>query len=279
MSSRQAIIRSYYYRGGQGYSAELQAWVSAVEAGGNTAPSATVLRALDTFLATSLETGTILSRMKTGYIFHAGSKGAAKVNLKNPALYPLTESGTVTWSEGNGCRSATNSYFRQPFKTNEYAGIESDLTVINYVSESSAEQATKVVSGFRTSNSAFHFMNISPVQAAGIGMSIIHYTTGSNAANAEHKGLYIATYNGTQKVLYKDGVKNAVAATPSAPTILGNDRAILAHNSATTNGGFTASGHYDKYVGVDFLYDRFSDTDASLWKTAFDTYKTAAGLT
>ena len=259
-----------------GYSTELQSWVDAGTLAGNTLPSASILSALDTFLGTALETGTVISRMKTGYIFHAGSKEMAKLNLKNPSTFALTEVGTVTFSEGNGCKSASSSYFSQPFKSDQYSGIESDLTCIQYVSESSAMFGSNRPSGFRTDVATGGGFYMRTLIDASTGWFWGFSATKITFSNTDHKGLYVMLNNGSLSIVYKNGVKSSLAITPSAP-LTSQNRLILAGNN-NTGSGITPIDFYPYYVSLDFLFDRFSDADELAFRTAFNTYKTAVGL-
>jgi hypothetical protein len=213
--------------------------------------------------------------MKTGNIMHMGSKIFSVLNIKSLGTYKFIESGTVTFSEDNGCKSASSSYFNQPFKSNEYSGIETDLTAINYVSESSTDTTVMSIHGMSGTATPVFFTVIPKTGANGL---VYHFhASGMSFSNANHKGLYVITHTGTNTVIYKDGTKTSNPIATAAPTISTN-RFVLGRNVATTNGGATLTQPYDKFVAIDFLYDRFSDSDESGFRAAFNTYKTAVGL-
>lgn len=266
----RSLIYSYYY-GQQGgavtYSVELQAWIDAGTLAGHTLPNADILSAIDALLGSALETGTIISRMKTGYIFHAGSKGMAKLNLKDPATFPLTEVGTVTFSEGNGCKSASSSYFDQPFRSNQYAGIQSNLTCAQYISESDTTQATQMPHGFR-SGFGLYFA----YRPRASSQVVLNFDGGNAYTSANHKALFVHGNDGSNSVIYRDGVKSSFVVAATAPTDAIN-RYILARNN---NG--VADAFYTRFVSYDFLFDRFSDADELAFRTASNNYKTAVGL-
>lgn len=254
---------------------DYQAWLDAITTNGDTLPLDNIQLAQNQ-LVLDLKTDGLWTRMKTGYLLHSGSAGAGRVNLKNPATYQSTLVNSPSFSEGNGIRSnGTSSYINQPFKSDEYAGIESDLTAVTYVSESSTDQTLMLLFGMNTRSSSGVF-GIIPNWTS--GDAFYHYQgSGSSFTNTDHRGLYVLTHDGTQSVIYKDGTKTAATVTPVAPNISIN-RLILARNNHTSSGGVTPIQFYNKYVAYDFLFDRFSDTDESTLRGILDTYKTSTGL-
>jgi hypothetical protein len=253
-------------------------WISQGILDGGISPSPAVINALSTFV-NSLESsgiGPSSSRMLTCNIMHAGSKEFVKLNIKNPATFKYTEVGTVTFSEGNGCRSASSSYFHHAFKSNQYAGIESNLTSINYVSESSTS-LFNTISGFRTSSTdgaiAFY---VQPLNSASAGLSRAYDANATTFSSNNHKGLYVLTRNGGNNIIYKDGSKRTIATAGIAPTNSCN-RIILGYNGSSA-ATLVPLSQYTKYVAFDALYDAFSDADELAFRTAFNTYKTAVGL-
>ncbi len=261
-----------------GLNSYVSAWLAQGIADGGVSPSTTIISALSTFV-NSLESsgiGPSSSRMLTCNIMHAGSKEFVKLNIKNPATFKYTEVGTVTFSEGNGCRSASSSYFHHAFKSNQYAGIESNLTAINYVSESSTS-LFNTVQGFTTSSTdgtkAFY---LQPLNSGSAGLCRAYDSNATTFPSTNHKGLYVLTRNGGNNVTYKDGSKTSVSVAGTAPTNACN-RMILAYNSSTA-ATLVPLSQYTKYVAFDALYDAFSDADELAFRTAFNTYKTAVGL-
>jgi hypothetical protein len=252
-------------------------WLSQGIADGGTSPTPSNINALSTFMNTLdlAGLGPSGSRMKTGNILHTGSKQFCLLNLKDVSNHKLVESGTVTFSEGNGCRSASSSYFEQPFTTDEYAGIQSNLTAINYVSESStAFSGSKALHGFR-SDAARIFTTV-PLNTSTLGQGY-HFTAGATFPSTNHRGLYVLTRSGANLITYKDGSKTSIAFAANVPAYNGFNRYILAYNN---NNGVTpaAAAFYPHYVAIDFLYDGFTDADELAFRTAFNTYKTAVGL-
>lgn len=268
----------FFWLSGVSYQSNVASWLAQGIADGGTPPSSSILSALSTFM-NSLEgygLGPSGSRMITGNILHSGSKEFCKLNIKNVATFKYTEVNTVTFSEGNGCKSASSSYFHHAFKSNQYAGIESNLTSINYVSESSTS-LFGTVQGFVTSSSdgtkAFY---LQPLNSASTGLFRGYDSNATTFSSNNFKGLYIVTKNGGNDVIYKDGVKTTIASAGVAPTNSCN-RIILAYNGSAGS-TLVPTSFCTKYVACDFLYDAFSDADAANFKTAFDTYKTAVGL-
>lgn len=265
----------WVWRSGPSYQANVSAWLAQGIADGGTPPSSTVLNALSVWMnyLDSVGLGPSGSRLKTLNILHAGSKEFAKLNLKNPATYKYVESGTVTFSEGNGCRSASSSYFSQPFKSDEYPTLHTDLTMGCYVSESSTAFASVAPFGFKTNSGGTY--RILRTLINGTQGDRFTNSTSNVFANTNHKGSYIQTYNSATARIYKDGV-----VTQNSPTVVASnisiDRLILAYNDA--NAGITAAGHFPRYVAIDFMADSFSNTDAANWETGLNAYKTAVSL-
>lgn len=273
---RKSLIYNWWLGGG--LNSYVSAWIAQGIADGGVSPSPTVLSALSTFV-NSLEgsgIGPSSSRMLTCNIMHSGSKEFVKLNLKNPSTFKYTEVGTVTFSEGNGCRSASSSYFHHAFKSNQYAGIESNLTSINYVSESSTS-LFNTISGFRTSSTdgAVGFY-VQPLQSVSAGLSRGYDANATTFSSNNHKGLYVLTRNAGNNIIYKDGSKTTIATAGIAPTNSCN-RIVLGYNSSAA-GTLAPLSQYTKYVAFDALYDAFSDADELAFRTAFNAYKTAVGL-
>lgn len=268
---KKALI-DYWYRSGVSYQSNVAAWLTQGIADGGTPPTAAQLTALSTLL-TSLEGFSLLSTFKTLNILHLGSKEFAKLNLINPATYKYTESGTVTFSALNGCKSASSSYFNHGFKSDAFAG--NALTFILYVSESNAVSAIQAAHGVRTKAATASFYQLNPLTSS--QSQALHNTTGvAIPANTNHQGLYIHTYT-TTIVLYVNGVKNTQASTLQTADI-SNDRLVLATNASAVNGGVSAGSHYTRYLALDGIASQWNDTQAANFKTAWDVYKTAVGL-
>lgn len=275
----EKALLEYFWRSGASYQANVSAWLAQGTADGGTPPNATFLNAMSTFM-NSLNTagiGPTSSRMKTLNILFAGSKEFCKLNVKNVATYKYVESGTVTFTAGSGCKSASSSYFDQPFKTDEYANIQTDSTFINYISESStASGSTKVASGYRT-RAGGAYAALTPLSTASAG-SILHYSgVALSFGSTNHKGLYVYTRQSGSHVVYKDGVKTTAVQAATAPDISIN-RYILAYNNATTSGGSTPASFFTHNIALDAILDTFSDADELAFRTAFDTFKTAVSL-
>lgn len=260
-----------WYLAGNNYGPVVNAYVAKLNALGLIKPNKSVLVALRDFIA-SLDGYGLWSKCLTMNQMHSGSVGAVTVNLKNPDAYQWTTSGSIVFSEGNGCRSDLSSYFNQPFKSNEFSGIETNLTSIQYISESSTTTGSFSGQGFRATASIYFVTR--PLSSASTGQIFSYSTTGS-FSNTNKKGLYIHV-SGAESTIYKDGVKTSIVRTATSPT-LSQNRLILAFNNDTGN-GITPSGQMNTYVAIDALFTVFNDTDAANFKTAFDNYKTAVGL-
>lgn len=218
----------------------------------------------------ALKTAGLWDRMKTGYFFAFGSKGNAKINLKDPLTYTITEVNTVPFDEGRGIGSDRySSYFNQPFKSDEYVGIQTDLTVVQYIVDDNTTVDEKFTHGMRVRSATSEAIALFPKFDAN---GYHYHGTASNAfTNANSKGLYVQTYDGTNAVIYKDGTKTSAAASPVVPNISIN-RFIASQNNATVNGASTPANYTGRNISADFLFDRFTDADELAFRNAFTTH-------
>lgn len=264
-----------WWIGGASYNSYYQAWLTQIVADGGTEPSPSVKTAQNALIR-DLDAAGFMSRMKWGYFLHAGDKTTCRRNIKAPSSFRMTEVNTVTFLEGNGCKSDGTSYFNTTYPANAYAGIESDITVALYVAESSTASNGQPY-GVRGDASATSLHYLSPGVGGSAGQRLHYVGTATTFSSANHKALYIHTHDGTNSNVYRDGVKDSDAQTPVAPTITA-PYFILCRNNSGINGGSTPTGYYTLYVSYVFAFDRFSDSDESTLRGLLNTYKTAVGL-
>lgn len=234
-------------------------------------PSGAVKAAQNTFVIALRQAG-LLSRGKCGYFFHAGSINSAKINLFTPGTFNLTApAGDPTFSEGNGCKSnGTTTYFSNPFKTDQYAGIESNITVAIYISESDTTSSGALIAHGAQTTAAGATIELRPV-ITGNARFNNYSAANSNAVNSNHKALFVHTVDASNQYMYVNGTKTTIASAPVAPN-QSRSSVILAADI----GGIT--GFYTKFVAAFFIFDRFTDADELAFRTAWNTYKTAAGV-
>lgn len=264
-----------------GLDSSYQAYLNKITANGYVLPPSNIQIAQDRFVK-DLKAAGLWSRMKTGYFFHAGSIETGRVNIKDPDTYTLTiaEQGPVVpiFIQGVGTRSnGITGYFIQPFKSNEYAGIESDLTIIQYLPHqpfASQYPVSTFSSGFdlTLAGATDNYIATIPFYAEGLGSHRRGTTGNQSFTSNSHNGLLVSTYDGTNAVVYKDGTKTSEAVTPAVPNNSIN-RFILAAN----NDG-SAVVRYARLVSADFLFDRFNDADEALFRSIWNTYKNSVNL-
>ena len=226
-------------------------------------------------LVVDLKAASLWTRMKTGYFFHTGSKDTCRVNLKNPNTYALTPAGVTAvvpiQIQGVGMRSSGGVHYDQPFKSNEYSGIETDLTVIQYMpfepfasiyAENSYSHGMDVTAAGATDN----YIGLIPFHSASQGFRG-HGGAAQTFVNTTHQGLYVHTHDGTNSVVYKDGVKTSTALTPSTP-----DNSIDRFIMSTNNDGTASTPKYNRLIAADFLYDRFNDADEASFRSIWTTF-------
>lgn len=265
----------WWWRGGASYNSYYQAWLTQIIADGGTEPSASVKTAQNALIR-DLDAAGFMTRMKFGYFLHCGDTTTGRRNIVNPATYRTTLVGTLTFSEGNGTKSnGTDGAINTTYPVNAYAGIETDLTTAFYVSESSAAGNGRVY-GSRAENAGAVILDMSPCVGGSTGQRSHYGGAVSNFSSANHKALYIHTHDGTNDVVYRGGVKDADALTPTAPTI-SSPIALLARN-VNGVGGFGVTSFYTLYLSYFFAFNRFSDSDESTLRGILTTYNTAAGL-
>jgi lysophospholipase L1-like esterase len=260
-------------------SAELQAWMDQVTTDGGTLPTLIQQQAIDAFLASPLETGTVRSRMKTGYFFHFGNSLTWRRNIKDPTTYRTTITGTLHSSSQGIWSNGTDGHIDQPFKTDEYAGIEGDLTCCQLITGISGDVNSSAAShGFRTRSDVVSGFYNKPVNITNIGAADNQSETVSNYASFNHAGRYIHLNNGTTSIVFKNGVKTSAALVPSAPNI-SNNRIILGRNNRGSTGTATIAHRYTYPLALDFLFDELTDADASALDAAIEEYAVSVGLT
>jgi hypothetical protein len=248
-----------------------------------TKPSSSVINEYDLFLK-NLRSVNLISRNKTLNIYGFGSIEAGTYNITSPTTYKHTPVLSPIFTEGSGVKSnGTTSYINTNYKVNEFIGIETGVTIIIYVSESSTDIATtRAVFGARAhAESSTTPHRIQPLLTSSTG-NRSNYATSDNFSNTDHKGLYILTYNGTQSILYKDydgisGIKDIQTVTPVSPNLTINE-IFLAHNSTITPNSITPTLFYNKNSALLCRFDRFNDVDAINFKSKWDRFRGGVGL-
>ena len=266
-----------------GYDQAVSDWLSRLDSLGITKPSAPVINSVNE-LVIGLKTNGLWSRGKTLNIYGFGAVNTGVVNIFSPLTYQHTfPAGNPDFLEGSGIKSNnTTTYVNTQYAINEYVGIETDLTTIIYISESStASSSTKIGFGSRAlAAGATPDYRFIPLATAGTG-SRSHYGTADTFLNSNMKGLYIETYKSGNSVLYKDwngvtGVRDVQAVVPIVPDI-SNKVFFLARNGNGA-GGSTPSSFMPHYCVLLARFDSFSDSDATTFKTLWDAFRVGVGL-
>ncbi len=260
---------------------DYQAYLDKITALGYELPDTDMQTAQSQFV-TDLKTAGLWDRMKTGYLMHSSDKRVNLINLKNPDTYTNSVNAATVLDplhiKGFGVRSAGAGYYRSPFQSDEYSGIESDLTIIQCFPDSYfGNVAVDAYSTFFRHHSVTTSVSALRPWQTGTNGTVARGGTNKNFTSSSIAGVYTATHTGTAVVIYKDGVKTSTNETATAPNI-GTDRGILTANAATTNNGFTASTYFIRILAADFLFDRFTDADDLAFRTAWSTYKDAISL-
>lgn len=266
-----------WYLGGASYDSDYQAWLTAGQNAGYTLPPVAARTAQSNFVTALKAYSSMYAKLVTLRFMHSGSAQMATLNVINAATHVGTIVPTLTFLEGSGIKSASNSYLRDTIVANQWAGIETDLTVIQYISESNTTASTTLVShGFRVTAATANNFRLVPLYNSTTAVKGSYNTATVGFPSTDHKGLYIHTLSPTSAISYKDGSKDTDANTPVAPDIA-QPRAILAQNN---NGGtgWSPTNFYTIYVALDAVGHLFTDQDAADFRTAFLAYKAAVGL-
>lgn len=246
------------------YDPVYQAWLDRAVILGVTQPSDPE-KAIQNQFILDLRSNGLLARMKFGNLYGYGSLGFGNIDIPQPTK-SNTPTGSVIYSQGNGIKSNGSSFLTTPFKSMEYAGVETNSTFIAYVSESNLVPVALGVYGI---TEASGFTVLTPLKAAGSAQSLNYDSNfGANFANTDHKGLYVTTYRPT-RTYYKNGAKQTTGNGPVAPA--DPNAFLLILNSVFGVG-------YDKFTAAMFVFDQFTDADELAFRTAFNTYKTSIGL-
>lgn len=252
------------------FEAEYQAAVTLAQSLGYVLPSSAIQAAQNKFVYDLKQAG-LFSRMKSGYFFHSGSKEFGTINIKDSTKYRLSivnNGGGIIFGEGFGCKSDNLAYFVQPFKMNEYAGIESNFTVCQYVSESNTVDTGNRFTHGVFDTTTFAIWGLRPLGFGGVS-SFGYSPNALFVANTDHKGLYVQTKSGATDIIYKNGVISTAVNNPIAPTVSAN-RSILCRDAGV--------GNYLQYLACDFIFDKFTIADELAFRTAFNTYKASVSL-
>lgn len=280
---RNKVLLDWWLSGGSSFSAEMQAVIAKANSDGAVKPTTAVLQAYDTYLITPLKNSVTLPW--SGWIsLHQQGLGSIEfgsINLVNPATKQHTFPVQPTFQQPQdasgpfGIKSNVgNGYVNTHLVMNEFAGAELTRTTGAHVSESSTVADARSLYGSRgqaaTSNTS---LIVNPLISGAAGQRF-RYAATDNFTNTNHKGWYVMTYNGTQNVIYKDGVKDLQVATPTAPD-LANDILWLARNQSTTGTVSPTNFYTGAFSDVFFAYNgQWTDAMELEFRTIYNNFLT-----
>jgi hypothetical protein len=270
------IIYEWWLSGSQEvvYDSDYQVYLDQLTTEGFTHPDG-LIKAIQNQLVIDLKAAGLWIRAKTINIYGFGSIGAGLVNMKSPLTHKHIVVGTVVFTEGSGVKSnstISGGYIRTAYAINQYAGIESDLTSVLYISESSTDiAATMYAYGARgNASSANTGVAIRPLSGATSGVRVGYGAAGDSFTNNNHQGLYVLYYENPNSVIRKDGVEDNQAITPTAPDI--SNEVLLLSRNIHASGGISSSESYPHNVMSLFRFDRFSDADEASFRAIWNNY-------
>lgn len=265
---------------GNSYTAEYQAVLDYASVNGITAPPSALNLVYDQFIK-DLKAADLWDTLLTANIYRYGSVEFGTINLKNPATYrhEVLGGSAVVFTPNSGVKSnAVGGYINTKFKTNEYSGIETTLTVSRSVSESStvfgsfSTDGANILTGSTASRSA-----LQPLISSSTG-GVYRYGSSSTFPNTNVQGHYVGTYNGVNRVLYKNGVKTVGALGATAPTLT-LDVLMLARNNATVDNTITVAERFPYDMDHLFRWNKqFTDADELALRTACTAFQTNGSL-
>jgi hypothetical protein len=163
------------------------------------------------------------------------------------------------------------------------ATLTDDIAIANisfasYVSESSVDTtANRFLYGARILSASSSHLQLQPKISTDGNR---RRGTGSDLAfaNANHKGSYVQSYDGTNDNVWKDNTKDQNTVTPSTPTI-STKLLWLARNNSASGGGISQLGIYPQYCSFLMIFNtQIDDTLFSTYKAALDTFISEAGI-
>jgi len=245
---------------GSSNDADAQAFITAAGITDATQQSAVNQLVLD------LKSANIWTKMLGLYPILGGSASSHAVNLKTPGTYNLSFATGVTHSStgmnGNGTSYANTS-------------ISTSLTGLNnghlsYYSRTN-NSATEVEIGALKS-SPNSYTDLALRQAGGAYIRYNNGGAGTYVSNADSKGFYIGNRTASNVLkLFKNGSSIQNLTTVSSATTT-NNIFILAVNNLGTAGSYSI-----KECAFASIGDGLTDTEASNFYTAINTYQTTLG--
>lgn len=261
-----------WWSGGASYDSDYQAWLTQIIADGGTQPSASVKTAQNA-LVLALKAASLWTRGKAGWFHHCGDLTTGRRNIFSPSTFRATVVNSPNFTEGQGIQSAASGYLNTTYNVNQYAGIETDLTIVQYIFTSSTSLVTQSSFGCRAVAGDASLRQLRPFSFGGNGQFANYSATLTGFTQTNHRGLYVTTYDGTNSVLYKNGTKTSLVETPVAPTLT-QPFFILAKNASGSATELYTTG----FVSFTMLFNRFTDSDESTLRGILNTYISACSL-
>lgn len=208
-----------------------------------------------------------------------GSTEFGTLNWVSPTTSQAIISSSPTWTSNRGWLSNGTSHVRIPFVTSEYAGIQTNLSVVAYSSRINDSDLNLNFFGFQTDGSRTFRLRTKVFTDV---TSSNHYSSTSiTEAAVTRGGLYHLRCLTADFATFRNNTKSAHATTGNfAPTAGGGDLGWLCYNSTANAGTFTAStmttGEYGSFM---LIAEGLTDAEHTVIYNAFETYRAAISLT
>jgi len=202
------------------------------------------------------------------YDLGAAAEADVVINWVNPGTYNLTKVGTITHVANTGVTSnGTTGYYNTNINFGDggaYNFVQNDAMIGCYIRTNVSE--TKVEYGVIGTGDIY----VIPTSA---GSARLRINDDSNLliANADSRGLWLATRTGLNKNLYRNGASLGNINTASTG-VVNADMYLLCWNSSGAPGLYS-----NRQVSI-FFAGKFSTMDAAAITNIIETYMDAKGI-
>jgi hypothetical protein len=200
-------------------------------------------------------------------------------NWKDASVYKITESGTNTFTNNQGFKSASSSYLNTNYPVNAMVGFATNFSVVSQVANSSTTNGSLSLYGVRGTYNASENRTLlfRPLTSGSLG-SYYNYRGNSDPttfSNNNQQGMYHQRRNGSAHSMFKAGTEttdtNSGVSTPDYTSPL----TLLTYNGYNVNGGaggITPGSYYTPANLAHFaLFTALTDQEWSDYQTIWYT--------
>jgi hypothetical protein len=241
-----------------------------------------IVTALDTFV-TTLKNDGIWTKLYALYPFVGGTQNTNRVNLINTASFNLGFTGSWVYNDNgissNGIDTWANTSFFPSSSFSNYVRNSSMAVFVRTDTTSSGYDMGAETNSPSPGLVRNYFISKNAASASQYDIGLNPLTTPSSVTGS---GFWIATVSGSNtnnQRIYRNGTnlasKTNLIGTEETPT---SSIAIAANN---VGGGFVPGGNVNAFTSESYslasIGQGFTDTQASLYNTAVQTFQTTLG--